>query len=122
MCLAHGESGRRYLERLEDDHFSSQPLRRVREHLLDNFSDPLAGLPEEDDGLAGLITDVAFRAEDTTTSDITLRIAYLQLELQRTNRRLQHAEQTADEEVQRALAPHRAKLRQEFDELMGQTQ
>ena len=122
MCLAHGEPGRRYLERLEDDHFSSQPLRRVREHLLDHFTDPLAGLPEEDDGLAGLITDVAFRAEDTTTSDITLRIAYLQLELQRTNRRLQHAEQTADEEVQRALAPHRAKLRQEFDELMGQTQ
>ena len=122
MCLAHGESGRRYLKSLEDDHFSSQPLRRVRDHLLAHFDDPLQGLPEDDQSLAGLITDVVFRADDTPTSDITLRIAYLQLELQRTNRRLQHAQQTADEEQQRALAPHRAKLRQEFDELMGQTQ
>ena len=122
MCLAHGESGRRYLENLEDDHFSSQPLRRVRSHLLQHFGDPLADLPEDDEALAALITDVAFRAEDTPTSDITLRIAYVQLEMQRTNRRLQHAQQTADEAEQRALAPHRAKLRQELDELMGQTQ
>ena len=122
MCLAHGESGRRYLESLEDDHFSSQPLRRVRAHLLEHFGDPLAGLPDDDEPIAALITDVAFRAEDTPTSDITLRIAYVQLEMQRTNRRLQHAQQTADEAEQRALAPHRAKLRQELDELMGQAQ
>ena len=42
MCLAPADRAREYLERLHDDHFSSSLLRRVRDHLLAHFDDPLA--------------------------------------------------------------------------------
>jgi DNA primase len=121
MCLAQGESGRRYLEGLHDDHFSSPPLRRVRDHLVAHFGDPLADLPE-DEGIAGLITQVAFLADDQPASESSLRLQWLQLELRKTERRLRHAAESADYDIQRALWPQREGLRREIDELMGQTQ
>ena len=122
MCLAHGQTGRRYLDGLHDDHFSSQPLRRVRDHLAAHFDDPLAALPQDDDALAGLITQVVFMADDQPASESVLRLTWLQLELRRTERRLRHAAETADYDIQRALWPQREGLRREIDELMGQTQ
>ena len=125
MCLAHGQTGRRYLEALHDDHFSSPPLRRVRDHLVAHFEDPLAALPEDDEALAGDVTDVFFRSqgdEFSSSTELSLRIAWLQLELKATNRRLQRAASAADEEGQRALQPERVRLQREFDELMGQIQ
>jgi hypothetical protein len=121
MCLAHGQAGRRYLEGLHDDHFSSPPLRLVRDHLVEHFEDPLAGLPD-DEALSGLITQVAFMADDQPASESVLRLTFLQLELRRTERRLRQAAQTADYDIQRALWPQREGLRREIDELMGQTQ
>src|SRR3954463_3691095 len=44
MCVS-SELGHEYVSRLRDDHFSSAPLRRVRDHLDRNWSDPLAALP-----------------------------------------------------------------------------
>jgi len=121
MCLAHGQTGRRYLDGLHDDHFSSPPLRRVRDHLVAHFDDPLAELPE-DEALAGLITQVVFLADDQPASESVLRLTFLQLELRRTERRLRHAAESADYDIQRALWPQREGLRREIDELMGQTQ
>jgi DNA primase len=121
MCLAHGQTGRRYLDGLHDDHFSSPPLRRVRDHLLAHFDDPLADLPE-DQALAGLITQVVFMADDQPASESVLRLTFLQLELRKTERRLRHAAQSADYDIQRELWPQREGLRREIDELMGQTQ
>jgi DNA primase len=121
MCLAHGQTGRRYLEGLHDDHFSSPPLRRVRDHLVAHFDDPLAELPD-DEALAGLITQVVFLADDQPASESVLRLTFLQLELRRTERRLRHATESADYDIQRALWPQREGLRREIDELMGQTQ
>ena len=121
MCLAHGQTGRRYLEGLHDDHFSSPPLRRVRDHLVANFDNPLAELPD-DEALAGLITQVVFHADDQPATESVLRLTFLQLELRRTERRLRMAAQTADYDIQRALWPQREGLRREIDELMGQTQ
>jgi DNA primase len=122
MCLAHGQAGRRYLDGLQDDHFSSPPLRSVRDHLAEHFEDPLAGLPEDDPALSGLITEVVFRADEQPASESVLRLTWLQLELRRTERRLRIAAQTADYDIQRALLPQREGLRREIDELMGQTQ
>jgi DNA primase len=121
MCLAHGQTGRRYLEGLHDDHFSSPPLRRVRDHLVAHFDDPLAELPD-DEALAGLITQVVFLADDQPASESVVRLTFLQLELRRTERRLRHAAESADYDIQRALWPQREGLRREIDELMGQTQ
>ena len=122
MCLAQGETGRRYLDGLHDDHFSSQPLRRVRDHLRTHFGDPLDALPDDDPALAALITRVVFEADEEPVSEAVLRLTWLQLELRRTERRLRHAAESADYDSQRALWPEREGLRREIDELMGQTQ
>jgi DNA primase len=122
MCIAQGQSGRRYLDGLQDDHFSSQPLRRVRDHLRARFDDPLGALPDDDPALAGLITEVVFLAEEQPVSESVMRLAWLQLELRRTERRLRIAAQSADYDIQRALWPQREGLKREIDELMGQTQ
>jgi DNA primase len=120
MCVS-SELGHEYVERLSDDHFSSTPLRRVRDHLARHWDDPLAALPEEDPMLSALIKDVVFRADETHVSDEVLRLDFLQLELRRVDRRLRHAEQDGDFEAQRALAPERQGLKAQIDELMGAT-
>jgi hypothetical protein len=114
-------NGREYLGRLEDDHFSSQALRRVRDHLMEHFDDPLAELPEEDPALAALVTDVAMRGDEEHVSGDALRLTFLQLELQRVMRQLRHAERDGDLKRQRDLWPIRESVRVQIDELMGQT-
>jgi DNA primase len=121
MCVANGETGRRYLDGLNEDHFSSQPLWRVRDHLLAHFDDPLAELPE-DPGLASLISEIVFLADDELIREASLRATRLLLDMQKTDRQLRRAEQTADYETQRALWPEREGLRREYEQLMGQTQ
>jgi DNA primase len=120
MCVA-SELGHEYVERLAEDHFSSAPLRRVRDHLARHWDDPLAALPEEDPMLSALIKDVVLRADETHVSEDVLRLDFLQLELRRVDRRLRHAEQDGDLEAQRALAPERQGLKAQIDELMGAT-
>jgi DNA primase len=120
MCLS-AELGHEYVERLTPDHFSSGPLRRVRDHLASHWDDPLAALPEDDPSLAALIKDVVFGADEASVSEDVLRLDFLQLELRRVERRLRHAEQDGDLEAQRALAPQRQGLKEQIDELMGAT-
>ncbi|MEA2399537.1 MAG: primase [Thermoleophilaceae bacterium] len=122
MCLSEPGEGREYLERLEDDHFSSDALRRVRDHLLDHFEDPLAELPADDPSLAALVTEVAMRGQEERASAEGLRLTFLQLELQRVERQLRHAARDEDFERQRALWPARESIRAQIDELMGQSE
>jgi DNA primase len=122
MCLAEPQNGREYLERLEDDHFSSGPLRRVRDHLVAHFADPLAELPADDPSISALITDVAMRGQDEQPSPEALRLTFLQLELHRLDRQLRHAERDRDHELQRTLAPMRQIVSTQIDELMGQAE
>jgi DNA primase len=120
MCVS-SELGREYVERLAGDHFSSAPLREVRDHLLHHWDDPLAALPEDDPMLSALIKAVVMRADETHVSEDVLRLDFVQLELRRVDRRLRHAEQNGDFEAQRALAPERQGLKAQIDELMGAT-
>jgi DNA primase len=120
MCVS-SELGHEYVSRLQADHFSSGPLRRVRDHLDQHWSDPLAALPDDDPMLTALIKDVVMRADETHVSEDVLRLDFLQLELRRVDRRLRHAEQDGDLEAQRTLAPERQGLKQQIDELMGAT-
>jgi DNA primase len=120
MCVS-SELGQEYVGRLADDHFSSAPLRRVRDHLERHWDDPLSALPEDDPSLSALIKDVVMRADETHVSDDVLRLDFLQLELRRVDRRLRHAEQDGDFAAQRALAPERQGLKAQIDELMGAT-
>jgi DNA primase len=120
MCVS-SELGREYVQRLGDDHFSSGPLRRVRDHLEHHWENPLSALPVDDPTLTALIKDVVMRADDTHVSEDVLRLDFLQLELRRVDRRLRHAEQDGNLEAQRALAPERQGLKEQIDELMGAT-
>jgi DNA primase len=120
MCVG-SELGREYLERLERDHFSYEPLWRVREHLLAHWDDPLIALPDDDESFPVLIKDVVLRAENDDVSADVLRLTYLQLDLARVNRGLRRAEQAEDFGVQRTLAHDRQRLRDQIDELMGLT-
>lgn len=120
MCVS-SELGEEYVGRLGDDHFSSGPLRRVRDHLERHWENPLAALPEDDPMLSAAIKDVVMRADESHVSEDVLRLDFLQLELRRVDRRLRHAEQDGDLEAQRALAPERQGLKEQIDELMGAT-
>jgi hypothetical protein len=120
MCVG-SETGRELFEGLKPDHFTSEPLRRVRDHLEAHWEDPLAGLPEDDPMLAALIKDVAMRADEEAVSAEVLRLTFLQLELRRVERALRHAEREGDFQSQRTLASGRQALRDQIDDLMGLT-
>ncbi len=61
------------------------------------------------------------RGGEEHSSAEALRLTFLQLELQRVNRRLRHAERDRDLERQRELWPVRESVKVQIDELMGQT-
>jgi hypothetical protein len=122
LAMCHGsELGKEYVERLERDHFSYEPLWQVRGHLLSHWDDPLIALPDDDESFGVLIKDVVLRAENDDVSAEALRLTFLQLDLARVNRGLRRAEQDQDFETQRTLARDRQRLRDQIDELMGLT-
>ena len=118
MCVAAGERGREYLERVADDHFSSDSLRRGKAHLLSHFEDPLADLPADDPHLAALVTDVAMRDRDGDPR--ALELLFNQLEQDRVERQLRRALRDGDEDRQRELASERMRIVNQINELMGQ--
>jgi hypothetical protein len=121
MCLGQPQVGHGFIARLEPDHFSSEGMRRVRDHLASHFDNPLADLPEDDPSLSAQITEVTMLAEEEPASEEVLQLSFLQLELRRVERALRHAEQGGDFELQRSLAPARQELMGQIGQLMGQT-
>jgi DNA primase len=118
MCLAAGPLGSEYLERVTDEHFSSDVGRRARAHLTSHFEDPLADLPADDPPLIALITDVAMR--DQGVDPHMMAFQFEQLERDRVERQLRRAVRDGDEDLQRALAPERMRILERINELMGQ--
>jgi DNA primase len=118
MCMAVGAAGREYLERVSDDHFASDSLRRGHAHLLAHFDDPLDDLPADDPTLAALVTDVAMRDQDGDPRSLAL--LFNQLERDRVERQLRRAVRDGDEDRQRELAPERMRILNQINELMGQ--
>src|SRR5919107_101446 len=120
--LSSGELGRDYLARPADDQFSSDLLRRARDHLLGHFPDPLAALPDDDPALGALVTDVALAAlERPPTEELVLRMSVLQLEQRRIEREIRRASQDGDHTRKTALAAEEQKVREEMGAVMGQT-
>jgi DNA primase len=121
-ALSSGELGRAYLSRPTDDQFSSDLMRRARDHLVQHFDDPLATLPEEDPGLAALVTDVALAAQERPpTDDLILRMSILQLEQRRIDREIRRASQDGDHARKSQLAAAEQRVRDELGTVMGQT-
>jgi DNA primase len=118
MCVAAGELGREYLERVDADYFSSDVLRRARAHLLSRFDDPLADLPIDDPPLTALITDVAMRDQDGDPRSLAL--AFEQLALDRVQRQIRRAQRDGDLGRLRELGPEQMRIKDQINELMGQ--
>jgi DNA primase len=120
--LSSGELGRGYLSRLSDDQFSSDLLRRARDHMVAHFDDPIADLPEDDPALGALVTDVAFAAQERPpTDEAVLRMSLLQLEQRRIEREIARASRDGDHARKTDLAQAEQKVLQELGAVMGQT-
>ena len=120
--LSSGELGRGYLSRPADDQFSSDLLRRARDHLVAHFDDPLASLPEDDPALGALVTDVALAAQERPpTEELILRMSILQLEQRRIEREIRRASQEGDHARKSELAAAGQKVLDELGAVMGQT-
>jgi DNA primase len=121
-CLSSGGLGHDYLARPADDQFSSDLLRRARDHLVAHFDDPLPGLPDDDPALGALVTDVALAAQERPpTEELVLRMSMLQLEQRRIEREIRRASQDGDHTRKSELAAAEQRVRDEMGTVMGQT-
>jgi DNA primase len=121
-CISSGGLGHDYLARPADDQFSSDLLRRARDHLVAHFEDPLAAVPEEDPALGALVTDVALAAQERpATEEPVLRMSVLQLEQRRIEREIRRASQEGDHARKTELAAAEQKVRDDMGAVMGQT-
>jgi DNA primase len=121
-CLSSNGLGRDYLSRPADDQFSSDLLRRARDHLVLNFDDPLVALPEDDPALGALVTDVALAAlERPPTGELILRMSILQLEQRRIDREIRRASKDGDHTRKSELAAAEQRVRDELGTVMGQS-
>jgi DNA primase len=121
-CLSSGGLGHDYLSRPADDQFSSDLMRRARDHLVRHFADPLAALPEDDPALGALVTDVALAAQERPpTEESVLRMSLLQLEQRRIEREIRRASADGDHARKSRLAAAEQKVRDELGTVMGQT-
>jgi len=120
--LSSAGLGRDYLSRPADEQFSSDLLRRARDHLVLHFDDPLAALPEDDPALGALVTDVALAAQERPpTEESVLRMSVLQLEQRRIEREIRRASQDGDHARKSELAAAEQRVRNELGSVMGQT-
>jgi DNA primase len=121
MCLAQGELGREYLAKTTDAHLSSEVLRLVRDHLLSHFDAPLTELPSDDPTIVATITGVVMLADEEPSSESTVRLSFLQLELHRIERELRHAQREDDFDRLDQLLSERETVRQGISHVMGET-
>jgi DNA primase len=120
MCLAEPALGRRYLDRLGDEHLSSPALRAARSHLAAHLEAPLSGLPDDPE-LAAVMREIVMRAEEEPSSEAALELGFLQLELRRVERSLREARRAEDFGRQRELWGAREQVRGALAALMGET-
>ncbi len=114
LCIALPAQGHEALDRVTPEHFSSPLLVRAAEHLRVHLASPTDGLPEEDQELAALMTELSVRAASGRPSRETLRVEELQLELSRLDRAIAHASSDAEGQVT-GLAASRTSIKKELD-------
>ena len=118
MCVSSGELGRDYLERLSDDHLSSEVLRRTRTWLSEHFESPTVGLPENDEPLAQAVSEIVVRASSQPAGRNALEVGFLGLERGRLERALKVAGEQQDFDRQRELSLERNEAGERIARLM----
>jgi DNA primase len=122
MCVSSGEQGRKYLERLSDEHFSSELLARARTWILGHFESPTAGLSGQDERLARTVSEIVVRASSEPTSEQALEVGFLGLEQHRLEGAIRQAGDAQDFERQRELSLERNKVTETIARLMSEEQ
>jgi DNA primase len=121
LCMAAGPAGRAALERLAPEHLPTALLRRVREHLLAGFDDPLAGLSKDDAELAGVVAGIALRADDAgPAGEDALRMSRLGIDLRRLDREVRRARADGQLERMNELASEKQRVKSQMNDAMGQ--
>jgi DNA primase len=110
MCVSSGERGREYLERISDEHLSSDVLRRVRDWIIEHFDSPTVGLRSEDQVLAKAVGEIVVRASSEPVSETALEIGFLQLEQRRLETAIKRAADDEDLERQWQLSQERSRV------------
>jgi DNA primase len=119
MCVSGGERGRAYLERLSEDHLSSEVLRRARSWILEHFESPTVGLGQDDEQLAQAVSEIVVRSSGQPADERALEVGFLGLERRRLERDIKQAAAAEDFELQRQLSLERNRTTEEIVRLMG---
>ena len=99
--------GREWLDKLQDDHFSTPTAVRAFHWIREHLDEPTRGLSHDDDALLSYVTKVTMLAEREPATPEAMELSYLELELARLDDRIQAAEGNGKEppvELQRDRA------------------
>jgi DNA primase len=110
MCVSSGERGREYLERISDEHLSSDVLRRVRTWIIEHFDSPTVGLRSEDQVLAKTVGEIVVRASSEPVNQTGLEIGFLQLQQRKLENQIKRAADAEDLERQWELSQERSRV------------
>jgi DNA primase len=122
MCVSSGELGRKYLERLSDEHLSSKLLARARTWILEHFDSPTAGLSGQDEQLSQVVSEIVVRASSEPRGEQALEIGFLGLERRRLEGAIRQAAEAEDFERQRELSLERNRVTETIARLMSEEQ
>jgi DNA primase len=122
MCVSSGEQGRRFLERLSEEHLSSRLLERARLWILEHFDSPTTGLSAQDDQLAQVVSEIVVRASSEPESDAALEVGFLGLERRRLEGEIRAAADAEDFERHRELSVERNRVTETIARLMSEEQ
>jgi DNA primase len=110
MCVSSGDRGRGHLERISNEHLSSDVLRRVRDWLHEHFDSPTVGLDREDEFLAKAVSEIIVRASSEPVNETGLEIGFLQLEQRKLEAEIKRAADEEDLERQWELSQERSRV------------
>jgi DNA primase len=97
MCIAAPQLGRGYLEKLTDAHLSSPAVARARDWIAAHLSDPVSGLPREDEELVSLVTKLVAKSRREPATPESMELNFLALEQRAIEDQLAAARQAGGE-------------------------
>ena len=120
MCVSSGQRGSEYLAQLQDEHLSSDVLRKARTWILEHLDSPTSGLGPHDAELMHAVSEIVVRASSEPASEHALEVGFLGLERRRLEREIkQIAAQGEQYERQRELSVERSRVTESIARLMG---
>jgi DNA primase len=120
MCVSSGERGREYLERLTDEHLSSDVLRRARSWIVEHFDSPTRGLPLDDEQLAHAVSEIVVRSSGQPAGERALEVGFLGLERRRLEGAIKQAGESEEFDRQRELSLRRTEITERIVRLMSE--